>query len=495
VISSLCINSAFAIPKTITDNFTRLSDLQNSDIDLFINNQNINHDLTQGDFDLKIFFDGRALLRGTQYPQNIKVEVYTIVDGNKNFISIVNKTVKSNKAAQNILLLTRLPRLKESSELLIDLYDSNNVLTTTYAKDVTVTASETTDLSQIESISDYNCLDGDGECLIEYILRNLTFSASYDRNLKTEVIKNNKGRYTVSIPVKKGRTLKSKVKRIKAGNNGGKTSGKGFAKLADPYPYFENEIEVATTYWNEVRDAIEFGFVGSDNKFNFKKNGSLQLSTSTDNGYLNIAAGTLNKAPIIFNQGELLTNPIEGALEYDGENLYFTNGNSRTVLGLTGPAGPPGAPRTGGSGSGIDLSNGGYLNGTINFISGGLVQDAIFNGSLQYRNGANNGLVLTSDANGNATWQPVMILVNSTVLSTGPLGSIQFSGVSNGFDFDYNNFFWDNTNNRLGLGTNTPNSTLTVNGNFTLKNGSQANGYVLTSDINGNASWQDPSSC
>ena len=45
-------------------------------------------------------------------------------------------------------------------------------------------------------------------------------------------------------------------------------------------------------------------------------------------------------------------------------------------------------------------------------------------------------------------------------------------------------------NGNVGIGTSTPSATLHVNGNFRLVDGSQGAGKVLTSDANGQASWQ-----
>jgi hypothetical protein len=49
-------------------------------------------------------------------------------------------------------------------------------------------------------------------------------------------------------------------------------------------------------------------------------------------------------------------------------------------------------------------------------------------------------------------------------------GSVVFAGASGVYTQKNSNFFWDNTNDRLGLGTVTPSATLDVNGNIVLPN-------------------------
>lgn len=50
-----------------------------------------------------------------------------------------------------------------------------------------------------------------------------------------------------------------------------------------------------------------------------------------------------------------------------------------------------------------------------------------------------------------------------------------------------------NTNNRVGIGTNTPDERLHINGSIKIVDGTQAAGRVLTSDANGRATWTIPS--
>jgi len=51
-----------------------------------------------------------------------------------------------------------------------------------------------------------------------------------------------------------------------------------------------------------------------------------------------------------------------------------------------------------------------------------------------------------------------------------------------------------NNSNKVGIGTNTPEERLHIVGSLKLVDGTQGNGYVLTSDTNGKAHWQNQSS-
>ena len=108
------------------------------------------------------------------------------------------------------------------------------------------------------------------------------------------------------------------------------------------------------------------------------------------------------------------------------------------------------------------------------------------------------GKVLTSDAEGNGTWgtagtnnhavlsnldyasaghtgfQPAGsyltdIAIGDTLVD-GIAGTLLFLGAGGIFGQDNANLFWDDTNNRLGLGTVSPQTTLDVNGTATINN-------------------------
>lgn len=83
---------------------------------------------------------------------------------------------------------------------------------------------------------------------------------------------------------------------------------------------------------------------------------------------------------------------------------------------------------------------------------------------------------------------------NTSIGSTipgGTAGSVLFLDIGSTLGEDNANFFYDPTDHYLGLGTDTPSATLDVNGTFKYTDGTQANGYILTSDGSGNATWQE----
>ena len=58
------------------------------------------------------------------------------------------------------------------------------------------------------------------------------------------------------------------------------------------------------------------------------------------------------------------------------------------------------------------------------------------------------------------------------------LGSVPFAGASGVYSQDNANFFWDDTNNRLGLGTATPNEQLEMTGNIRLPATTSTTGQI-----------------
>lgn len=78
--------------------------------------------------------------------------------------------------------------------------------------------------------------------------------------------------------------------------------------------------------------------------------------------------------------------------------------------------------------------------------------------------------------------------IGSTILG-GTEGSVLFLDIGSTLAQDNTHFFYDPTSHELALGHNSPSATLDVVGTFQYIDGNQSNGFVLTSDSQGNATW------
>ena len=117
-------------------------------------------------------------------------------------------------------------------------------------------------------------------------------------------------------------------------------------------------------------------------------------------------------------------------------------------------AGGRGVVEISATGGGIELQTDSTINGTQNLLNliGGtnvtLTDDGNGNITIDATGGGGGGSVSIGDTIGSATQ-----------------GSILFAGSSGILAQDNSNFFWDDSNNRLGIGTNAPARTLHVSGN------------------------------
>ena len=92
----------------------------------------------------------------------------------------------------------------------------------------------------------------------------------------------------------------------------------------------------------------------------------------------------------------------------------------------------------------------------------------------------------TQDLSANRTFTIATgLTVGSTAIASGTVGRVLFEGTGNVLQ-ESANFFWDNTNARLGIGTATPayalhvNSTAQITGNILVGTGNLANGLLIT---------------
>jgi len=125
--------------------------------------------------------------------------------------------------------------------------------------------------------------------------------------------------------------------------------------------------------------------------------------------------------------------------------------------------------------------------------TGQIFEDNGTSWSLLADAGAGGGSLETVTLNGNTTDQGIVITANglssnSVTIPTLTPGSLVFGGTSNQLQQDNSNLFYDDSNNRLGIGTTTPGTPLDIhspqNNILSLNNISSGSSYILFQENN-----------
>ena len=180
---------------------------------------------------------------------------------------------------------------------------------------------------------------------------------------------------------------------------------------------------------------------GSDmaERVRITSSGNVGIGTTSPTAYLQLKAGTAtaSTAPLKFTAGTNLTAAEAGAMEWDGTSLYMTqtSGPTRKTIAYTDSA-------MTGTFDGINLATGNQ---------GGI---SYFSSTTQLASSAAGtaGQTLVSGGTGAPTW------------FAPTAGSLIFAGTSGVLSQNNSNLFWDDSNNRLGIGTTTPSTMLDIYG-------------------------------
>jgi hypothetical protein len=201
---------------------------------------------------------------------------------------------------------------------------------------------------------------------------------------------------------------------------------------------------------------------------------------------------TIDSTGNVTVQGLLLANSIvtTGATNYpSGVNITSANtsiNSSTGALVVTGGAGIGGNINAGGSQNTFSGKVGIGTSSSLGTTSNAFT---VYGASQLYGN-----IVLANLAAGTSgiyfpdgTLQTTAAAAPSSNIASGTAGAVQFSGGSGVFTSDANNLFWDNTNKRIGIGTNAPISTLDVNGSLGVRGSASTAGVLSAAGINSNS--------
>ena len=192
-----------------------------------------------------------------------------------------------------------------------------------------------------------------------------------------------------------------------------------------------------------------------------KANGSVDSNTylttsAASSTYLPLAGGTLTGG-LIGTTGTfsgIVTTPQVKASTSAGLSI---NANSGTQVADFGAGGSANITFFGGL-SGTSASFSSSVTGNTIVKTGGTASEIL----------SANGSVITAGTNitisgGTISSSATGMAIGGSITSA-TAGSVLFAGASGVLNQDNANLFWDDTNNRLGIGTNSPTTTLSING-------------------------------
>jgi hypothetical protein len=517
------------------------------DLDLTINERSLRLDLSKTQ-NIRVRLKVNDLYRSVNRISSFNIVVYEVIGSDRKFVSSQNLTIRRDSRPNRVVALDAGYFASPTKNIEIEVFDTAGDLINTYRAFLEAVKLDSQIVSSdLASLHGSDCDDSFDDCHIDYLFKKITFEAKPQVQPSTRIIKGEDGLYKVTIPVPrtKFRFLGKRVRR----RAGGGTGGGGGTDGGGTSSGFGEKIDISViNIGNNFAESQSITY-GASGELNFNDNffldleGKVGIGVNPPQAWLQIRQGDSNTPSLILNPGILTTPPKDGALEYDGNNLYFTVGSTRSVVG-SGLA-PGTILNTVTNFVNVthlyDNSFITYDNGTvINFTNGSYIEDAMLNGNIFFTDnsvlqlngsliipGGVNGQVLTY-VNGEALWRDTSAVANggtsyfTDVTNVYNNGNILFNQSTLTYEDTVQNFYesesnyynhrdeYDNSfitydNGTVINFTNgsyiedamlngniffTDNSVLQLNGSLIIPGG--VNGQVLTY-VNGEALWRDTS--
>jgi hypothetical protein len=322
-----------------------------SGLRLAIRDRSLNLDLARTN-NIRLRFNPRELMAIPQTQGALTLALYEIVNNNRQLVSTQSVNLNSGANKNRILAVDAGRFITPTKELEIDLIDTNNNVVNTYKAVINATNLVAQGSSDSNLGPDPICPgDSFGECQIEAFLNRVKFVPWRTRSPVVETVKNENGVYQVRFPQPREfvRFFRGKRVRVNIGDTSGGGGISAFGEIIDAsrIRLGPNANDYANFSYDFNSGALVIGSgTGPNNvanNFYFTDNGLLGIGEASPQARLHLAGGTATTPSLIIENGTLTTNLIDGAIEFDGNDLYLTKNGVRTVLGAQGPAGPAGA--------------------------------------------------------------------------------------------------------------------------------------------------------
>jgi hypothetical protein len=406
-------------------NFTVIEQIAGGpDFEIAIATRDLNVDLLKRDNAIFRVRDARRLIKTNENTGSIGLAIYEVnADGTRgDLISTQQVAIGSNRRSKNIFISQDLGRFDPSNPtktIEIDLLASDRSTAGTYK--VTINAINVE--GQVASLlpDNFSCTGLSTEnCIRQFFIHKVDVVPDPTRNraatvvnneftdnieIKVPVVRNfvkfRAGRRNISVNATEGSTNVDPDPGIGLASFG-ETLDISRIRLGDSQDDFANFRYDPTTGRFILSSGIN-GNTLTDN-FYFTDSGKLGIGVPDPQAFLSVRGGTTTMPSMMLQQGTLTTAPIDGAIEFDGNELYFTKNGVRNPIGTgatgaVGPQGPPGPVGPQGPvGPAGAFAGSGTVTGLFDFASTGVFRQP---------NGAQDGYVWTSDAQGNAAWEMI----------------------------------------------------------------------------------------
>lgn len=373
-------------------------------LDLQMHEKSYNLDLSRTQ-NIRVRLKVDKLYKNNSSINSFKVSLYEIVNSERNFISTQNLTIKKGSVRSRILSLEAGYFSSPNKNIEIDVFNTVSNLVNTYEVQISAYNLDSQILATDNSV--HNSAECDSlifdECHLDYLFQKVTFEAKPQSQISTRVVKGEDGLYKVTIPVPKS-------KRSSRFNFIGRNHrAYSFNREKNPEDTLNSDF---MQFLNESVSVDKLGHLG--------------LGVQKPNAWLHLKAGNTNSPAFILEKGPLSFLPRDGALEFDGDKLYFTKNGKREELGLRGPPGPVG-PR-GPEGKASVFKDSKTANLTVSneldarLFNGQIFKGGIFNGSF-FGDGSNLKNIITHNGTVNN-----LLINNGLLLNTSLDGKTSING-------------------------------------------------------------------
>ena len=374
------------------------------DLTVYINKKSLNIDLLRTN-NIRIRIKTSNLYNAIDRISSFKISMYEIINGERQFVSSQTLTVFKGTKKSRVISIAAGYFASPTKQVEFDVYDTEGNLINTYSTELSATnldsqvaGGDGVNLHSAEC--DYTNFD---DCQLDYLFNRITFEAKPQKQISTRIVKSEEGLYKVTIPVPRsefkflGRSVNRGKKDTMNTGNGTVTLGFGETIAISNIQIGPDTQNFGTISYDPVDNQFTFGPTNSNTPVVIGADGKVGIGVDPANGFLDVRGGDGTTPSVIIEPGILAGAPPNGALEFDGNNIYFTKNGVRGVLGAqgltgpTGPAGPQGATGPAGpagSGGTASLATNSRVNGDLIFVNGALLENATLNGSVTMKPGS-----------------------------------------------------------------------------------------------------------